>query len=71
MALHVDQDICMGEHCPANRRCVRAWRCPGLKWDEESGKAKIDMATCVKCNVCAVVCPMRAIRPEKPELSKR
>jgi indolepyruvate ferredoxin oxidoreductase, alpha subunit len=62
----VDPDRCIGEACGCNRFCTRVFRCPGLIWDRELGKSRIDDAICVGCGVCADLCPAQAIRKEQP-----
>jgi len=61
----VNQDLCLGEDCGCNRYCTRIFRCPGLVWDEENQKAKIDEVICVGCGVCTEVCPRQAIVKKK------
>jgi indolepyruvate ferredoxin oxidoreductase, alpha subunit len=63
--VRVNQDVCLGEDCGCNRYCTRIFRCPGLVWDEENKKAKIDEVICVGCGVCTEVCPSQAIEKEK------
>jgi len=57
----VDQHKCVGEDCGCNRYCSRAFKCPGIMWDTEAQKAKIDEAICVGCGVCSQVCRHGAI----------
>jgi indolepyruvate ferredoxin oxidoreductase alpha subunit len=59
--MHVDQEKCVGDECGCNRLCIRLFQCPGLIWDKEAGKAKIDEAMCTGCGVCADICPQGAI----------
>lgn len=59
--VHVDSGKCIGEACGCNRYCARVYRCPGLIWDKETEKAKIDEAVCSGCGVCADICPHSAI----------
>jgi indolepyruvate ferredoxin oxidoreductase alpha subunit len=59
--VEVDPEKCVGEDCGCNRLCVRVFRCPGLVWDKQAGRAMIDDAICVGCGVCADICPERAI----------
>jgi len=68
----VDQSKCVGEDCGCNRYCSRAFKCPGIMWDAEAQKAKIDEAICVGCGVCAQVCRHDAIllKPLKAEKGK-
>ena len=61
----VNQEVCLGESCGCNRLCTRIFRCPGLVWDAERRKARIDEVICSGCGVCASVCPSGAI--EKKE----
>lgn len=57
----VDDSICLGEDCGCGRFCTRIFRCPGLIWNKEKGKAEIDQVICVGCGVCADICPRTAI----------
>jgi len=57
----IDQGKCVGEDCGCNRYCSRAFKCPGIMWDAEAQKAKIDEAICVGCGVCSQVCRYGAI----------
>ncbi len=59
--VHVEPEKCIGEDCGCNRFCTRSLKCPGLIWDKESSKAKIDEAICTGCGVCADICPEHAI----------
>ncbi len=59
--VRVDSERCLGESCGCARLCTRVFQCPGLVWDEESGKAKIDEVICSGCGVCADICPASAI----------
>jgi indolepyruvate ferredoxin oxidoreductase alpha subunit len=63
--VEVDQERCLGEACGCNRLCTRIFKCPGLMWDKEAGKARIDEAICTGCGVCSEICPASAIRKEK------
>ncbi len=60
----VDTKRCLGESCGCNRLCTRIFKCPGLMWDKEAGKARVDEAICTGCGVCAEICPATAIRKE-------
>lgn len=57
----VNEDRCLGEECGCGRYCSRVFRCPGIIYDKEKGKAKIDEVICVGCGICAQVCPKGAI----------
>ena len=61
----VREEVCLGETCGCNRMCTRIFRCPGLVWDAQKKKARIDEVICTGCGVCASVCPSGAI--EKKE----
>jgi indolepyruvate ferredoxin oxidoreductase alpha subunit len=62
--VEVDTKRCLGESCGCNRLCTRIFKCPGLMWDKEAGKARVDEAICTGCGVCAEICPATAIRKE-------
>jgi indolepyruvate ferredoxin oxidoreductase alpha subunit len=62
--VEVDTERCLGENCGCNRLCTRLFICPGLMWDKEAGKARIDEAICTGCGVCAEICPAMAIQKE-------
>ena len=62
--VEVDQGRCLGEVCGCNRLCTRIFKCPGLIWDEGTGKARVDEAICNGCGVCAEICPASAIKKE-------
>ena len=57
----VDPEKCLGESCGCDRLCVRLFRCPGLKWNAETGKSEIDEVICCGCGICADICPQHAI----------
>jgi indolepyruvate ferredoxin oxidoreductase, alpha subunit len=59
--MRIVADKCFGDNCGCNRYCTRVFKCPGLIWDKDSGKAKIDEAVCTGCGVCVSVCPQSAI----------
>jgi indolepyruvate ferredoxin oxidoreductase alpha subunit len=61
----VDGEKCIGEDCGCDRVCTRVFKCPGLIWDERSGKSKVDEVLCVGCGVCAEICPQGAIQKEE------
>jgi indolepyruvate ferredoxin oxidoreductase alpha subunit len=63
--VHVDTEKCIGEECGCNRFCTRCFKCPGLIWDKEVSKAKIDEVICVGCGVCSDICPEGAIVREE------
>ena len=57
----VDETACLAEACGCNRLCTRIFGCPGLIWDPEAKKTRIDEVICVGCGVCASICPTGAI----------
>jgi indolepyruvate ferredoxin oxidoreductase alpha subunit len=63
--VEVEQERCLGETCGCNRLCTRIFKCPGLMWDQATGKARIDEAICTGCGVCTEICPALAIKKEK------
>jgi len=63
--MRIDTNKCIGEDCGCNRVCTRLFQCPGLAWDKEAGKAKIDEAICAGCGLCADICPQGAIIKER------
>ncbi|NIO04172.1 MAG: indolepyruvate ferredoxin oxidoreductase [Proteobacteria bacterium] len=63
--VRVDQERCLGDGCGCNRLCTRVFRCPGLIWDKEKGRAGIDDAICTGCGVCGEICPQSAILTEE------
>ena len=62
--MRVNQDQCLGEACGCGRYCTRIFRCPGLIWDEQAQKARIDEVICVGCGICADIYPQGAILRE-------
>ena len=65
----VDENICIGENCGCNRLCTRIFRCPGLIWDKNANRAKIDEVICTGCGVCASICPAGAIKKAEVAIS--
>lgn len=59
--VRVDGNKCFGDDCGCNRYCTRVFKCPGLIWDRDVLKARIDEAVCSGCGVCVSVCPQSAI----------
>lgn len=59
--VEVNPDKCLGESCGCNRLCVRVFRCPGLRWEEQTGKSEIDEVICSGCGLCTDICPQGAI----------
>ncbi len=57
----VDEATCLADECGCNRLCTRIFGCPGLIWDPEAKKTRIDDVICVGCGVCASICPTGAI----------
>ncbi|MBI5604602.1 MAG: indolepyruvate ferredoxin oxidoreductase [Deltaproteobacteria bacterium] len=64
--MRIDESRCLGEECGCNRLCTRVFRCPGLIWDKEKKKSRIDEVICAGCGVCADICTSGAIRREEP-----
>ncbi|NLW36050.1 MAG: 4Fe-4S binding protein [Syntrophorhabdus aromaticivorans] len=48
------------EDCIGCKACVKAFDCPGLAFDEERRKIRIDEGVCVKCGMCYFACPTSA-----------
>jgi len=61
----VDAQKCIGVDCGCDRVCTRVFKCPGLIWDEKSGKSKVDEVICAGCGVCTDICPEGAIQKEE------
>ena len=59
--VHVNPDKCIGEACGCDRFCTRVFKCPGITWDRNTKKAKIDEAVCSGCGVCVEICSQDAI----------
>ena len=59
--VQIDGNRCLGEECGCDKFCVRVFRCPGLAWDRDTGKARVDEAICSGCGVCVEICPQSAI----------
>ncbi|MEA3507310.1 MAG: thiamine pyrophosphate-dependent enzyme [Synergistota bacterium] len=53
--------------CVGCRVCIDKFNCPGLAWNETTGKAEIDRRFCIDCGVCEQVCPVGAIRPAEED----
>lgn len=60
----VNVDKCLGESCGCDRLCTRVFRCPGLKWNEQTGQSEIDSVICSGCGLCSDICPQGAIDRE-------
>jgi len=65
--VYVDQSKCIGDECGCVRFCSRVFNCPGIVWDAENEKAKIDEVICTGCGACAKLCPQDAIIVESME----
>ena len=63
--VRVNPEICIGDDCGCDRLCTRIFKCPGLMWDDQSGKTRIDEVICAGCGVCADICPEKAIVKEE------
>jgi indolepyruvate ferredoxin oxidoreductase alpha subunit len=62
--VQVNPDRCIGDTCGCRKFCTRVFRCPGLIWDRNTGKAEIDEAVCSGCGVCVDICSQSAISKE-------
>jgi indolepyruvate ferredoxin oxidoreductase alpha subunit len=62
--VQIDPDKCLGNICGCGRLCTRVFLCPGLVWDKNAGKSRIDEVICAGCGVCASICPQGAIVKE-------
>jgi indolepyruvate ferredoxin oxidoreductase alpha subunit len=47
--------------CTGCKYCINYFNCPGLVYDENRKKTKIDLRYCVSCGVCLNVCPRKSI----------
>jgi len=63
--VRIDEALCLGENCGCNRLCTRIFRCPGINWDRQKKKARIDEVICAGCGVCSSICPAGAIKREE------
>jgi indolepyruvate ferredoxin oxidoreductase alpha subunit len=63
--MRVEESRCLGEQCSCNRLCTRIFRCPGLVWDKEKKKSRIDEVICAGCGFCTTICPSGAILREE------
>jgi indolepyruvate ferredoxin oxidoreductase alpha subunit len=52
----------VAEDCNGCRICITEFGCPALVFDMNREKVSIDELSCVKCGLCAEVCPQEAIR---------
>ncbi|UCC60825.1 MAG: indolepyruvate ferredoxin oxidoreductase subunit alpha, partial [Dehalococcoidia bacterium] len=59
--VYVEPEKCIGDDCGCARFCSRVFNCPGIIWDQEIQKARIDEVVCTGCGVCATLCPRGAI----------
>ena len=59
--MRVEPSKCLGDECGCNRLCTRIFRCPGLVWDKEQKKSRIDEVICAGCGFCTLICPAGAI----------
>ncbi len=59
------KDICQVDHdkCIGCKLCLKTG-CPSLSFDKMAKKTSIDRFTCLGCQVCAQVCPKKAIAKE-------
>jgi indolepyruvate ferredoxin oxidoreductase, alpha subunit len=63
--MRVEESKCLGDQCSCNRLCTRVFRCPGLVWDPDKKKSRIDEVICAGCGFCATLCPSGAIVREE------
>jgi indolepyruvate ferredoxin oxidoreductase alpha subunit len=59
--VYVEPEKCIGDDCGCARFCSRVFNCPGIIWDQDALKARIDDVVCTGCGVCATLCPRGAI----------
>ncbi|MBN1818647.1 MAG: Coenzyme F420 hydrogenase/dehydrogenase, beta subunit C-terminal domain [Sedimentisphaerales bacterium] len=59
--ISISETLCMGEECGCNRLCTRVFHCPGLVWDKERKKPRIEDNICTGCGVCSLICTTGAI----------
>jgi indolepyruvate ferredoxin oxidoreductase, alpha subunit len=50
------------EKCTGCKVCIQLG-CPAINFDEAAKKAGIDPLTCTACDMCAQICPFKAISP--------
>ncbi len=62
--MSIDPERCLGQECGCNRLCTRIFKCPGLSWDKDAGRARIEETICIGCGVCTQICPGSAIIAE-------
>ena len=58
----IDANLCLADLCGCNKLCTRVFKCPGLIWDTQKEKVRIDEVLCTGCGVCADICPAKAIK---------
>jgi indolepyruvate ferredoxin oxidoreductase alpha subunit len=57
--------IIITDKCIGCRKCINAFECPALIFDEEKQVAVVDQDRCIGCGTCIPVCPVDAIVKEK------
>ncbi len=65
--VYVNAEKCVGDDCGCARFCSRVFNCPGVIWDHDAQRARIDEVVCTGCGVCATLCPRGAIAVEGDE----